>query len=345
MSRSLPLAEIGVLAPYVAFLEKRGAAADRLLDRHNLSVEMVRRESGKITKFQGYQFLQESARREGIRNLGYHVGEIAGLDAIGGFRDSVNRAATLKDAVNTLAAQFSFWIGDNRLWLERDGEHVWLLNASADGLHGMRDVANQCGVMLLVALVREAAGARWRPKRVRIGESPSRMHESFEALHDSEVEFTPDLIGVLFPSRFLTLPIRNRGSGAPSATPVELPEDRFGIALETVLQFGMQFRRPPLVAEAAAIAGISRRTLHRRLREDGLSFQSLLDRVRFRLARDRLRSEPGISTRDLAKELHFGSASSFVRSFRRIAGVTPRVFARLDRSTEGSDSDARQLEG
>jgi AraC-like DNA-binding protein len=341
VNKSLPLADISVLAPYVAFLEKRGAATDRLLDRHNLSLEMVLRGSGKITKFQGYQFLQDSARREGIGNLGYRVGEITGLGAVGGFLGSVHRAATLKDAVNTLAAQFSFWIGDNQLWLESDGEDVWLFNSSPDGLQHLRDVANQCGIMLLVALVREAAGAHWRPDRIRIGTRPSLMHESFEALHDSKVEFTPDLIGVRFPARFLSLPISNRGSGDRPAVPVEPAADSFGIALEAVLQSQIQFRPPPTVAQAAAIAGVSRRTLHRRLGEDGLSFQALIDRVRFKLARDRLLNEPGITTQILAKELHFGSASSFVRAFRRIAGITPGVFARLDQSPVVDDSDGR----
>ena len=326
----LATAEAGVLAPYVNFLAERGVASARLLDRCNLSLEMVRAGAGKVSKFQGYQFLESSAREEGLSDLGFRVGEIEGLGAIGDFEGLARRAATLKEAVAILDAHFSFWVGDNRLWLESDGDHVWLLNGSSDGLHKMRHIANQCGVMALVALVREAAGSCWRPTRVRIGARPSRLHESFDALHEAEAELASDVIGVRFPVEFLALQVSDSPSPSPAPEGVTIapPPQEFSLALETILDAQMRLRTPPTATQAAAIAGISRRTLHRRLQEEGLTFQSLLDRVRFKLARDRIRYEPGISTRALAKELHFGSASSFVRAFRRIAGMTPGEFGR-----------------
>lgn len=324
----LATAEAGVLAPYVNYLKERGAAVGRSLDRQNLSLEMLGVGAGKISKVQGYQFLEMSAREEGLPDLGFRVGEREGLDAIGDFRTSARRAATLKEAVDILDAQFSFWVGDNRLWLEKDGDEVWLLNASSDGLHKMRHVANQCGVMLLVALIREVAGPHWRPTRIRTGIRTSRTHESIETLHEAEAESGSDVIGVRFPAKFLSRPGPESQSPAPDRVPVEPPPRGFSAALEAILHAQMRFRTPPTASQAASIAGISRRTLHRRLQADGLTFQGLLDRVRFKLAVDRIQNEPGISTRALATELYFGSASSFVRTFRRIAGVTPGEYRR-----------------
>jgi len=177
--------------------------------------------------------------------------------------------------------------------------------------------------MILVALVREVAGQHWRPTRIRTGNSPSRAHESFEALHEAEVELEHDVIGVRFPANFLSRSVLGSPLLNPDRLPVEPSPHELSPALEAILHTQIQLRTPPTASQAASIAGISRRTLHRRLQTDGLTFQGLLDRVRFKLAIDMIQNEPKISTRGLAAQLHFGSASSFVRSFRRIAGVTP----------------------
>ena len=325
--KHLPIAEISVLSPYVSFFERRGKNVAYLLDQHGLSLDLLELGNGKISKFQGYQFLQQSARDEGLMDLGFRVGEIQGLDAVGSFRGSVRRSTTLHDAVQRLDTLFSSWVGDNRLWLELDGNDVWLLNASSDGLGGYREIANQCGVMILVSLVREFAGAGWRPKRVRLGVESSHWLNSFDALHEAEAEFTEDLIGVQFPATFLSRGVQDPKDATPEPVRKCLPSS-FSDSLEEILRSRIQVGPPPTAAKVSEMIGLSKRTLHRRLNEDGLSFQSILDRVRFELARQRLKEDPSVGTWDLSRELHFSSASGFVRAFRRIAGVTPGVYAR-----------------
>ena len=55
--KQLPLTEVGMLRPFVAFIEGLGAPVNQALDSNNLSREMVDRGRGKITKLQFYQFL------------------------------------------------------------------------------------------------------------------------------------------------------------------------------------------------------------------------------------------------------------------------------------------------
>jgi AraC-like DNA-binding protein len=74
--------------------------------------------------------------------------------------------------------------------------------------------------------------------------------------------------------------------------------------------------------DIAARLHMSKRTLQRRLEEEGLSYQELLDRVRAQKARS-LVGDEGLELADVAFRLGFSDVSSFSRSFRRWTGVSP----------------------
>ena len=329
-----PLADPSVLKPYVSYLEERGVPTDGALDQCLISREMVDREGLRITKLQGYRFLEESARREGVHDLGYRVGASEGLDSLGDLGKTALRSPTLLGAINTLSTQFSFWIGENRLWLELDGDHVWLLNTAFDGLEESRTIANQCGLMFLISLVRRASGVSWQPDKIRVGTAESRWHEHFEATAAAEMEFTRDLNGVRFPRRFLSRPMASIAGGTKAEragtverrTDCEVINTSFSARMEAVLESQIAVTRLPTLLQAAEMVGISPRTLQRRLLDEGLSFQDLIDQLRFRIARRRLEEDASLSTRDLAAALGYGTPSSFIRAFRRLAGMTPGEF-------------------
>lgn len=75
--------------------------------------------------------------------------------------------------------------------------------------------------------------------------------------------------------------------------------------------------------------GISTRSLHRRLQENGTHYRALLDAVRLEQARQQLRSTQ-LSSSDIAQRLGFHSRQAFMRWFRQHTGVTPGDFRRQD---------------
>jgi AraC-like DNA-binding protein len=84
----------------------------------------------------------------------------------------------------------------------------------------------------------------------------------------------------------------------------------------------------PAVARALSL---SERTLQRRLRELGTSFQALLDEERRAVAVERIGSVDATVT-DVAFLLGFSDTSAFTRAFRRWTGVTPAAFRRAGAS-------------
>lgn len=73
----------------------------------------------------------------------------------------------------------------------------------------------------------------------------------------------------------------------------------------------------------AADLGLSRQTLFRRLRADGVTFQQVLDELRHKLALDYLGVQKA-SVKQTARLLGYSDPSAFSRAFKRWTGSSPR---------------------
>ena len=78
------------------------------------------------------------------------------------------------------------------------------------------------------------------------------------------------------------------------------------------------------VASIAEACDMSKRSLQRRLAENGTHYSEVLDQVRFDVAKRMLRDKNKRST-EISELLGYSDATHFARAFRRIAGVTPTV--------------------
>jgi AraC-like DNA-binding protein len=79
--------------------------------------------------------------------------------------------------------------------------------------------------------------------------------------------------------------------------------------------------------------GVSKRTLHRRLRAEGASLRGILDEVRGEVATTLLRGT-SLGTGEVAFVLGYSEPAAFHRFFRRWTGQTPRDFRRAGAATE-----------
>ncbi len=86
--------------------------------------------------------------------------------------------------------------------------------------------------------------------------------------------------------------------------------------------------------EVARALHVSGRTLRRRLRCEGASFQSIRDEARNRLARAYLR-ETKLSVVEIGSVLGFDDAANFRRAFRRWNGCAPQKFRETPMAEQG----------
>lgn len=99
--------------------------------------------------------------------------------------------------------------------------------------------------------------------------------------------------------------------------------------LRRVLRVLLIARRSSL-EQVAQLFSMHGRTLNRRLKARGTTFQALADEVRYEIARQ-LVEHTHMSMSEIAATLDYATASAFTRAFRRWSGTTPAAWrARLD---------------
>lgn len=78
---------------------------------------------------------------------------------------------------------------------------------------------------------------------------------------------------------------------------------------------------PVRIEQVASAMGLSRQTLYRRLKSEGVTFEALLDRLRRRLALKLVRQ--GLPVKEVAYRLGFSDPAAFSRAFKRWTGSSP----------------------
>ncbi len=179
-------------------------------------------------------------------------------------------------------------------------------------------------VAATLSIMRELCGSHWRPERVLFSHSKPTDVGPYRRFFQAPCRFDSERTALVFPASVLD----HRLAGAD---PQQLR------ILEAQAQarddFSLVFRlrrtlRTLLVAEAASgdevakLLSMHRRTLNRRLKAEGTTFQELLDEVRFEAA-CQLLDTARIPITEIATSLGYAETSAFSRAFRRWSGATP----------------------
>jgi AraC-like DNA-binding protein len=101
----------------------------------------------------------------------------------------------------------------------------------------------------------------------------------------------------------------------------ENPDENFADRVRVAIQQKLTGQRPT-IEDIADTLHVSSRTLQRRLQEEGLNFQLVLEEARHHLARYYLNNSV-LELNEAAYLLGYEDANSFVRAFRTWEGVPP----------------------
>ncbi len=180
------------------------------------------------------------------------------------------------------------------------------------------------GLAMWVRFGREATGVRWAPRRVILPHVPP-PSPALASFFDAELVLGPHA-ALELDAAVLSLPLHARDpvvadfvDSRAEAQLSRLLDESFGARLEGWL--GQRLDQSPTVEDAAAAFRMARRTLHRRLRAAGTTFQALHQRV-LRERADRLLEE-GRAVSEVADALGYADTSSFCRAYRRWTGQSP----------------------
>ena len=199
---------------------------------------------------------------------------------------------------------------------------------------GLR-MSNEASVASVLTISREVSSEPVQPKRVFFKHPPLASTETHERFFGCEVVFDADRDALLLPKEALEVPNRVGDESISQFFDTHLEAELAALADDSGLDKRVRIQVSqslsegiPKISDIARQLGMSGRTLQRRLADQGLSYQTLVDEARRQLA-ERLLRQTAYSLAEVAYLTGFSEQSAFTRAFKRWAGQTPRSY-RLD---------------
>lgn len=183
------------------------------------------------------------------------------------------------------------------------------------------------------AAMRTLCGATWAPTEAHLAHRRPNDARPYHRCFKAPVHFGASRTALLFPATLLdrrvigASAVRRRAIEQAIADALRAQD----LALPDMVRralFARMTQDNVSIDDVARLLGMHKRTLNRRLAEDGTSFADLLAEVRFQVARQLL-ANTDLPFVDIAAALTYTDASTFSRAFRAWAGMPPSAWREM----------------
>jgi AraC-like DNA-binding protein len=179
--------------------------------------------------------------------------------------------------------------------------------------------------------MRALCGPEWAPAEVLLPRPPPPDLGPFERLFRAPVRFDAGTAALVFPTSWLRLPIAAADEvlcllfGERLKVYEVRPHDgSFSDGLRNILRMRL-LKDDCSVEKVAGLLSMNRRTLNRRLHAEGAAFNTIVNEIRFEVARQLL-ANTSMTFGQIAAALAFSEPSAFTRAFRRWSGQSPTAW-------------------
>jgi AraC-like DNA-binding protein len=333
---SAPTIRANVLAGIVLELRSQGAAVDRLLRKHVGSAGDFADPYEKIPLARFVDFLEDAAESLADPLLGAKLGARSRPEDFGPIGLMFLASANLRIALSHVSTFFSVWQGATRVEFDaRCAMPEYIYQILEPSIWPRRQDA-ELTLAATCAAIRVLLGARWSPVEVHFehDRSPHHTREVDSALFRifrAPVLFGQTVNRLILDPDDLVRPVASRGVGMVPYLERHLKdlmrteETTFDSCASQVSHIiSKRLGRAELdVHSIAAEIGLSRRTLQRRLLQEGTSFRGLVRRHRSQLV-DRLLKDSKAKMTVIAHDVGYADAATFSRAFKSWSGESPR---------------------
>ena len=326
------LRSVGGLVQFPATLRHLGADPEGVLRCAGLRANALDDPGASISYAQVGALFGCAELATGLAHIGLLSGAGWRLDHLGIVGQLVRNSDTFGDAMQSVVLHH---------WLNGAGAAPFMFRADslveigyalyATGVpHG--DHVYDAALAAWITMIRQLLGPGWAPSQVFLPRSRPANTAPYQRLFGVPVTFNSDYAALRFPSAQLAAPIAGADPGRLATLGRALtaigPEP---IAPRSHRLVRIMLARGDTTAESlAATLSLSRRTLDRRLKAQDLSFQAVLDGVRYEAARQLLEIS-SVDIGSIARALGYTEPSPFTRAFKRWSGQTPSAWRRSRR--------------
>lgn len=323
----IPLTRGQFLLPFVSILEEIGAPTETLLERCRLPASLAEKSDLYLPLLPALRFVDNAQRTQGIEDFGFLAAQRLHFSHL---REKTRSLIAHSPTLLVALRHACYWASREdtilSMWIEHDADHVRVCSRLS-GTRGLLHLkyAQWIQNIFSIDIVREFAGLEWMPTAIAFESSyaPSpATRSSWPGVHFLSEQ---NAAWISLPTALLGLPNRSPASGVPlqDHDARAFQYDMVGL-LKLMLPAYLE-QGTTALADVAEIAGVTSRTLQRRLARAGLTYSDVLDTVRYEHA-SRLLRDTDCRIIDVAFSSGYADPAHFSRAFRRMTGVTPRRF-------------------
>jgi len=288
------------------------------------------------------RLLAVAAERAGCDHFGLLIGRRTGLDYLGPVGELTRHSPTVGDALRNYIVHQHLYSRAGIVFLLTQG-NATSLGFSVDHPDTNGVAQHQDGVLaIMLNVMRELTSPDWLPDEFLLAHRAPQDRKPYRWAFPRRLRFDAEFTGVRFASSVLQQPV-------PTAD-----RNRFAVAEAQVAAIGRRslvsdLRRALRVElmrgeasgdRVAQTLAMHRRTLNRRLKATGTTFQALLDEVRCDAARHYLLLTQ-MPLVDIAAALGYSDASAFSRAFKRWTDTVPARFRQRGVALRAVEKTAR----
>ena len=329
-TRHLALTRASELIHVTETLDVLGESPERLLARANFPMWHYSHADDLVPKHHIFELMDLAARHLGNPNFGLLVGQQTSLSSMGSLGSLIGQSLTTYHALRTGCRLIPLHNAGAELSLVEDGDVTWFCHTEFPvPEHGFWQ-KEQYVLMRMIDHVRAGAGASWLPAKVCLQARHAPGRELRDALGDPEIRLGKKTTAFAVPRWLLAQGRRAKvrcevGDDLATKLQSTAPAADFEDALRQLTLTLLKAEGPPRVETMAEIAGLSVRSLQRRLAQLGLTHTDIVEQARYQAATGLL-EDPDIRITDIGIDLGYADSAHFTRAFKRWAGVTPREY-------------------
>jgi AraC-like DNA-binding protein len=330
-SAPIPLVRANAFEPFLTFLNEIGAPVERRLREARVPVSLLDDPEALLPAFSAHRFLELTARGERMEDLGIVVGQRASSFDLGDYGAVLQRCSTVYEFLLIGVRLIGEHSSGLRLWLKQEGEMIRVSQHLAGPPGPGRCIADLYTLVITINTLRKILGPTGNPGEIRLLAGTDRLTGDAEIFGDATMVSGQRHTSFTISRALLQRPVpgshpRSRqdedgllAAGQPMPADFKTSIEQLVISL---LNDGY-----PSIGNIAEVAGMSVRTLQRRLAESGLTYTSLVSASRLRLARSWV-AETDMPIAEIATMLGYDEPTNFARAFRRQTGVSPSDYRR-----------------
>ena len=325
----IPFTRACAIWPIIDFLDAIGAPTERFLQQGDIPPALLEQPETLVPLHLVYSFLEHAANAEGIDNLGLLAAQQTSSYDIGIFGESLREALTVHEYLRTgLQMIGSLTLGE-RFWLTNEGNQMRLHHyLPGNETPGFRH-ADFYAIAVTLRTLRSFMDNQWSPEEVCLHASSELETSSSKIFWDARIVKGQAHSSFAIPNALLNQAIPLTVAGrrlqqdlSDNSQPA-MPDGLVNAVKQVIISL-LPDGCPDIHLTAEA-AGMSARTLQRRLSGIGSSYSSILQRTRMQLAAQRL-VQTTIPVNEIAGSLGYRDPANFTRAFRCKTGVSPRNY-------------------